>query len=112
MTFPTAKLDFIPNPVNFTQDWLLPAVRLAARALAVREGTEQPSLCAELTGAPSPRYRAAFPHKILHWDFLELPLASTEHKYPPAWGERVSHGSCTGTPETALEAFISVFWQL
>lgn len=79
MTFPTAKLDFIPNPVNFTQDWLLPAVRLAARALAVREGTEQPSLCAELTGAPSPRYRAAFPHKILHRDFLELPLASTEH---------------------------------
>lgn len=37
MTFPAEKLDFIPNPVNFTQDQILTAFRLVARtALAVR----------------------------------------------------------------------------
>lgn len=82
MTFPAEKLDFIPNPVNFTLDQILTAFRLVARAPALREGTERPSLCAELIGAPSPRYREAFPQKIIHWDFLELPLASREHKYP------------------------------
>lgn len=83
MIFPAEKLDFIPNPVNFTQDRILTAFRLVARAPAPREGTE-------LTAAPSPRYREAFPQKILLWDFLELPLASIEHKYPHSLWENVS----------------------
>lgn len=98
MTFPAEKLDCIPNPVNFTQDWLLTASRLVASAPALREGTEL-TVC-RAHRAPSPRYRETFPHKIILWDLLELPLPSTDHKCHPAWREHV-----IGTPETGLGAF-------
>lgn len=73
MIFPTAKLDFIPNPVNFTQDWLLPAFRLVARAPAVREGTEQPWLCAELTELPLPGTGQLFHRKSGRYNTLGFP---------------------------------------
>lgn len=40
MIFPAKKLDFVPNPVNFTQDQILTAFRLIAKTPAFIEGTE------------------------------------------------------------------------
>lgn len=59
MIFPAKKLNLILNPVSFTQDQILTAFRLIAKALAFIKAQNNCFLCAELTKAAFPMYQEA-----------------------------------------------------
>lgn len=54
MIFPAKRLDLILNPVSFTQDRILTAFRLIAKALVFIKAQNNCFLCAELTRAVFP----------------------------------------------------------